>query len=321
MQEFLKINDRHYIVHVHQVYENETHESASEVLVQCNVFDMVQLWSETISILNLIEREKKTNSIIEYSPALVNETMLTRKADGFDLQESTPENSFELCLKLKYYVSGIPVTFNLQLKLASREELSENILLPTWRTLLLLYEENCALKDMLLKKDIEIEQYKVEGAVLKRNLVATTKFDEVQFSKTFPLICPEQGLKVRELIKSKDRRAGLMKLLKINPKEPTANQPSPGKFSAINILSPTKRSPGARSKGLDALYAKQRIPKPLSSSTLSLKRLQMDMTDEDDEKGIAADDSASFDVSMLNDSTRELNGSRGSVKVRKITKL
>lgn len=53
------------------------------------------------------------------------------------------------------------------------KKLAENVLLPTWRTLLLLYEENCALKDIIIKKDVEIEQYKVEGAVLKRSMYSS----------------------------------------------------------------------------------------------------------------------------------------------------
>lgn len=118
----------------------------------------------------------------------MNETILARKADDFNLQENIVDGN-TLGLKLKYYVSGIPVTFNLCLNIASREEvcytffnyfynfnltnvcfqLSENIMLPVWRNILQLYEENSALKDLLIKKDIEIEQYKIEGAVLKRS--------------------------------------------------------------------------------------------------------------------------------------------------------
>ncbi|XP_058444410.1 non-homologous end-joining factor 1-like [Malaya genurostris] len=320
MQEFLKINDKFYIVHIQRVNDREEQPSAAELLLQCSIFDMIQLWSETISITNLIEREKKNNAIIEYSPDIVDETLLARRADGYNLQESN-DSSFEMCLNMKYYVSGIPVTFNLQLKQASREELSENILLPVWRTLLLLHEENCTLKDMLLKKDIEIEQYKVEGAILKRNLVATTKFDETKFCKTFPLSFPDQGLKVLELIKNKERRASLMKLLQIQFNESSAKQASPTKLSSTTALSPTKRSPGTRAKGLDALYAKQRIPKTLPSSFLSRKRLPLDLADEDDKKVIPRTDNTSFDVGKPNDSISELNGSRGSVKVRKITKL
>lgn len=136
------------------------------------------------------------------------------------------------------------------------------------------------MKDLLIKKDIEIEQYKIEGAVLKRSnylkarlfykfntsilgklldLVATAKFDEHKFGANFPLSIPEDGLKVNELIKNKDRRASLMKLLKIKHRDPPEMPGSPTKLNKTSLtLTPTKRSPGGRAKGLEAIYAKQK---------------------------------------------------------------
>ncbi|XP_052562373.1 uncharacterized protein LOC120417713 isoform X1 [Culex pipiens pallens] len=321
MQELVKINDKHYIVDIRRKVPSDSDDRKPEVApaesttIQCCLFDLAQLWCETISVRNLIEREKKENSIIQYSCDIVNETILARKADDFNLQENIVDGN-TLGLKLKYYVSGIPVTFNLCLNIASREELSENIMLPVWRNLLQLYEENSALKDLLIKKDIEIEQYKIEGAVLKRNLVATAKFDEHKFGANFPLSIPEDGLKVKELIKNKDRRASLMKLLKIKHRDPPEMPGSPTKLNKTSLtLTPTKRSPGGRAKGLEAIYAKQKMPKAATGSSISLKRLQADLSDEEDDKdAIEKMSNAGLDSSGVSDT-----GLKG--KIRKITKL
>ncbi|XP_053681819.1 uncharacterized protein LOC128732569 [Sabethes cyaneus] len=324
MQELLKINDKHYIIDIRQLYgdgdcpqEQSTAAAPTDRAqkIQCNVFDLAQLWSETISFTDLIEREKQSDSIIQYSAEVISETMLARKADDYSISESRT-NKNELGLRLKYYVSGIPVTFSMSLQAASQEQLSQHILLPVWRSLLVLYEENSALRNMLLKKDIEIEQYKLEGAVLKRNLVATTKFDEAKFDSTFPLVLPEEGLRVRELIKPKERRGNLMKLLKIKCKEMPTESTSPGKPIVPMALTPTRKSPGGRAKGLNAIFAKQRVPKSLSTSSLSLKRLQSGMDDEDDKEGILEKDNSKLDASTAKDLS-----SLGGAKIRKITKL
>ncbi|XP_021697492.1 non-homologous end-joining factor 1 [Aedes aegypti] len=320
MLEFIKINDKYYVVEVRQVTDNQTavEESGSKVVVQCNLFDLCQLWCETISVENLIEREKKSDSIIQYTAEIVNETILARKADDFCITQGCPDSVCgDLFLRLKYYVQSIPVTFTLRLKVATSDELAENVILPTWRTLLMLYEENCALKDIILKKDIEIEQYKLEGAILKRNLVATNKFDERKFSETFPLSTSSEGLRIRDLIKNRERRLNLMKHLKIKSKDPvetgspTKNSPKLSK----TILTPTRKSPGGRAKGLDAIFAKQRLPKSISASSMSLKRLQASQCDEDDDK----EEVLSTSQSSINQS--DLSNASGMVKVRKITKL
>ncbi|KXJ72384.1 hypothetical protein RP20_CCG018211 [Aedes albopictus] len=323
MLEFLKINDKHYVVEVRKVPGEQTtvEEHESKLVLQCNLFDLSQLWCETITVEDLIEREKTNDCIIQYTAAVVTETLLTRKADDFSISQGCEDSiGGDLSLRLKYYVQGIPVTFTLRLKVATSDELAENIILPTWRTILMLYEENCALKDIILKKDIEIEQYKVEGAVLKRNLVATDKFDERKFSETFPLSTPSEGLKMRDLIKTRERRLNLMKHLKIKSKDPTEPGGSPIKNSpklSKTILTPTRKSPGGRAKGLEAIFAKQRLPKSISASSLSLKRLQASQYDEEDD-----DDKAEvLSTSQSTVNRSDLNNTSGMVKIRKITKL
>ncbi|XP_055585951.1 uncharacterized protein LOC129738729 [Uranotaenia lowii] len=178
----------------------------------------------------------------------------------------------------------------------------------------MLHEQNCALKDLLIKKDIEIDQYKMEGAVLKRSLVATPRFDESKFSDGFPLVVPEEeGLNVRQLLRVKDRRSSLMKVLRIRSKDQpeSVNSPVKGKILSLS-LTPAKKSPGGRVKGLDAIYAKQRMPKPSSMSSMSLKRLQAESDDDEDDKPNS--------TSAHDDSSTSLDSS-GRPKIRKITRL
>lgn len=60
MLEFLKINDKHYVVEVRKVAGEQTtvEEHESKLVLQCNLFDLSQLWCETITVEDLIEREK-----------------------------------------------------------------------------------------------------------------------------------------------------------------------------------------------------------------------------------------------------------------------
>ena len=172
------------------------------------------------------------------------------------------------------------------------------------------------------------------------DLVATDKFDERKFSETFPLSTPSEGLKIRDLIKTRERRLNLMKHLKIKSKDPTEAGGSPIKNSpklSKTILTPTRKSPGGRAKGLEAIFAKQRLvaccrlsyfghgilnftsrlPKSISASSLSLKRLQASQYDEEDD-----DDKAEvLSTSQSTINKRDLNNTSGMVKIRKITKL
>ncbi|KAL9695942.1 hypothetical protein quinque_015227 [Culex quinquefasciatus] len=254
MQELVKINDKHYIVDIRRKVPNDSDDRKPEVApadsttIQCCLFDLAQLWCETISVRNLIEREKKENSIIQYSCDIVNETILARKADDFNLQENIVDGNTLVLVEKSF-----PKTFCFQFG-GTYYNFMKRI-------------------------------YKIEGAVLKRNLVATAKFDEHKFGANFPLSIPEDGLKVKELIKNKDRRASLMKLLKIKHRDPPEMPGSPTKLNKTSLtLTPTKRSPGGRAKGLEAIYAKQKMPKAATGSSISLKRLQADLSDEEDDK-------------------------------------
>lgn len=57
-----------------------------------------------------------------------------------------------------------------------------------------------------------------------------------------------------------------------------------------------------------------RLPKPISASSLSLRRLQVDPSDEEDKEGILDESQASINISKFSNAS-------GMVKVRKITKL
>lgn len=137
--------------------------------------------------------------------------------------------------------------------------------------------------------------------------------------ETFPLSSSEEGLKIRDLIKNRDRRLNLMKHLSIKPSEPVDLE-SPSKIStkvAKTVLTPTRKSPGGRAKGLEAIFAKQKLPKSVSASSLSLKRLQTSQWEENDDD---KDDVLSNHLSSTG-GTNLSNSSVGVAKVRKITKL
>ncbi|XP_039435798.1 uncharacterized protein LOC120417713 isoform X2 [Culex pipiens pallens] len=103
---------------------------------------------------------------------------------------------------------------------------------------------------------------------------------------------------------------------KIKHRDPPEMPGSPTKLNKTSLtLTPTKRSPGGRAKGLEAIYAKQKMPKAATGSSISLKRLQADLSDEEDDKdAIEKMSNAGLDSSGVSDT-----GLKG--KIRKITKL
>lgn len=72
-------------------------------------------------------------------------------------------------LLLKYIVDDAPFKFIWKLSEISEEEFQNSFTNPLLFCLEVLRKENDMLKDVIVKKDLEIEQFKLEGAVLRRS--------------------------------------------------------------------------------------------------------------------------------------------------------
>lgn len=72
-------------------------------------------------------------------------------------------------LFFKYKVDGDPFKFSWKLVMLSDEEFQENFTNSLLFCVEVLRLENEKLMEIISKKDVEIEQYKIEGAVLRRS--------------------------------------------------------------------------------------------------------------------------------------------------------
>ncbi|XP_035784781.1 non-homologous end-joining factor 1-like isoform X2 [Anopheles albimanus] len=148
--------------------------------IKCILFDLQALWYERLPLVSLINRENERNPIVTYNEALINSTLLSNEAIAYTIEETETKN-----LTVKYCVSDTPITFMFKLTAGTAEQLSLHLIVPLWRTVLLLDGQKRNLKAILEKKDAELEQYRLEGAVLKRTNVQTTKFNGEEFERSY----------------------------------------------------------------------------------------------------------------------------------------
>ncbi|XP_058063893.1 non-homologous end-joining factor 1-like [Anopheles bellator] len=177
MLDFVSINDGFYGVDFSR---------ADDTFIRCILFDMNSLWVEQVPITALIEREHKRNPIISCNETIVDSTLFAKPATLYTVEQGNGDESDRLVtLTAKYYVGGMPVTFGFELMVGTACQFSEYMTIPLWRAMLLLETQNHSLKQMLVKKDAELEQYRIEGAVLKRTTLQTPVFNEQLFEKQF----------------------------------------------------------------------------------------------------------------------------------------
>ncbi|XP_050098874.1 non-homologous end-joining factor 1-like isoform X2 [Anopheles aquasalis] len=148
--------------------------------IKCVLFDLQALWYERLPLESLVNRENERNPIVTYNEALINSTLLSIEAVAYTIEETETKK-----LTVKYYVSATPITFVFQLTAATTEQLSLQLIVPLWRTVLLLDSQKRNLKAILEKKDAELEQYRLEGAVLKRTTMQTSKFNGEEFETSY----------------------------------------------------------------------------------------------------------------------------------------
>ncbi|XP_053678796.1 non-homologous end-joining factor 1-like [Anopheles nili] len=189
-------------------------------VIKCILFDMQHVWIEEINKEEMLQRQKLLNSSINYNEELIKSTLLS---GGATIDKLTKEPD-AVQLVVKYYVKEYPVLFHFNLKLGTPEQLSSCIIMPLWRTALLLSAKNKALREELELKDIEIAQYCTEGAILKRTSIRTAKFDAKKFDEEFPMQINNQNVNVQHLLDNQEMRTMTMKAVGI----PIIPRPKPG---------------------------------------------------------------------------------------------
>lgn len=288
MADYVQLDDGHYFVDIVRVPGEQVH-------LKCIMFDMKSLWIEQLSIEAVVARENKRDPVCCYTEALI-DTLLAKKPASYTLHSSATGDE-DACedhrtLAVKYYVYETPVTLEFRLKPGSVDEMSECVILPLWRAVLLLDAKNRSLTEQLVQKDVEIAQYRAEGAELKRTTVQTTKFEAQQFNEKFPLSAPTgKGLNISRILDGREQRQKLINAVQLVV-ESTGQLESPS-TSGRGI----KRSPSSRwatskrpvkkwkHQRVDILCTKIKFPNlpdnPLNKSMAMAKRFKMQESDDE----------------------------------------
>lgn len=99
--------------------------------------------------------------MIQFDEETIKETILRNDPDTVELKDKD--------LVLKYIVDGDPFRFQWHLEELSDEDFQENFTNPLMFCMEVLMKQNEMLREIIEKKDVEIEQFKIEGNVLKRS--------------------------------------------------------------------------------------------------------------------------------------------------------
>ncbi|XP_055371438.1 non-homologous end-joining factor 1-like [Condylostylus longicornis] len=187
-------------------------------------------------------RFEEVNPRIDFDEELVMNTL----GDLPSACEIQKENKI-IILNLKYNVDSDVLKFYWKLQ-PSEDNIKEVLIHPILLALNSFILQNDELVNIIRKKDIEIEQYKAEGAILKRRLVATKKFSHSNFNSNYVHVDVDEFLSyAKNNIDSLENSSKhMIKKLEIT---------SPEKESTLESISPDKR--GGKSKRKRALEARR----------------------------------------------------------------
>lgn len=145
------------------------------------LYNLKEVWTESCSLSDVIERAKNLNKRINYDTITITTTLKSTTPTTV-LMEST---GVSRNLYLKYHIEGHPFHFHWNLKLLDSDEVQKMIMNPLFLSIHFMAEQIQELKKIIKAKDVEIQQYKNEGAVIARKTVVTQHFDEEYFDERY----------------------------------------------------------------------------------------------------------------------------------------
>lgn len=154
----------------------------------CWLSDFTTLWSESIDTKEkLLERFSAENPLVVLDEIedqiLKTLSSLPKKSENVQIIKG--END-AITFKLKYLLmETIPLKFYWQLKKCDPKEFFENITKSLFHQLFELQGSQDELVEIIKTKDLEIEQYKLDGAQLMRKQFMTKPFDMDAHMKRF----------------------------------------------------------------------------------------------------------------------------------------
>ncbi|PNF28500.1 hypothetical protein B7P43_G15233 [Cryptotermes secundus] len=143
----------------------------------------VNMWGEEITSASLYQRCKCFNPLVEGDEETVSQWTLSQIHDKTNAQISIKECENAQVMEINSKLAGVPFTVKFYLKVMTSQEIYDEITLPLLLMVQQLQAQKHLLFDLLKKKDIEITEYKLEGAQLSRRNIETLAFIESHFEK------------------------------------------------------------------------------------------------------------------------------------------
>lgn len=187
-----QINDSdHFIVKFCCNHDDDTQTAAT-----CWLSNFTSLWTESITTKSeVLDRFFAINEIIDRSSegieCQVLDTIGTLPPNSKNIEISCDNNEDDqiITLKFKYTLSGIPVHFHWKLTKSDSKQFFDVITKSMFQQLFELQHRHDELVKIIKAKDLEIEQYKLDGAKpLMRKQFITRPFDENAYPQPFQIV-------------------------------------------------------------------------------------------------------------------------------------
>ncbi|XP_037930636.1 non-homologous end-joining factor 1-like [Teleopsis dalmanni] len=165
---------KHKIIHVGASMANIKTENGQFIMfcvvngdtMEYKATNMDETYAEKLKISEVMNRVKELNKRIRFDEKTVCDTLTQRQPDD---EIWLDEHDDSKGLKLKYMIRKCPFNFNFYLKKQAEEEHKYSLMVPLFKTIASLSEQIVELRDAVTRKDVEIQQFKKEGAILKRS--------------------------------------------------------------------------------------------------------------------------------------------------------
>lgn len=161
--------------------------------------DVVHVWMEDLPSHNVATRCKEMNMFIEAEPEDLADHVYTLVDSDTESKEITINFDAKNCIvNIKSQLAGVPFHYMFKMLEVDAETVCREVTVPLMILALQQQSHLSQLCDLLKAKDAEIEQYKLEGALLKKRKVQTEPFCEDYFmNNTKRYLMPEDTKSVQ----------------------------------------------------------------------------------------------------------------------------
>ncbi|XP_065364318.1 uncharacterized protein LOC135957498 [Calliphora vicina] len=152
------------------------------------LYDLKETWSQRLSLTDVKQKVKLLNKRFDFSEDNIKEAFTSDAPQSAAIEEQahTSAINVDTCiLKLKYRVKNCPFNYEWTLKRQTVIEFQKTFVQPLLMALLGCHQQVEILTENLRKKDIELQQYRIEKGLLNRKTLATKPFDLDDFNKKY----------------------------------------------------------------------------------------------------------------------------------------